>query len=82
MAQLDIPAQPDIPLMAQSGTVFLQQLALCLNLPAVNGSIAILVYLNSPADQIAGLTNHIIGLIGQVAGLTDEMRAKSVSSSS
>jgi prophage DNA circulation protein len=66
-------AQPDIPLMTQGGTVFLQQLALFPNIPAINGGAVILARLDGLADHITGLTNQVTGLTNQVTGLTNQV---------
>ncbi|KAI9787168.1 MAG: hypothetical protein M1839_003403 [Geoglossum umbratile] len=58
-------AQPNIPQMTQgaTATAFIEELALCENLPAIDGGAAILARLDQLSTSFAGLKNEIRGEI-------------------
>ncbi|KAI9781487.1 MAG: hypothetical protein M1839_005902 [Geoglossum umbratile] len=76
--------QPDVPLMTQCGAVFLQQLSLIPNIPAINGGAVILARLDGLTDQMTAqgtaFTNQMTALTttftNQMTALTDEMRIR------
>ncbi|KAI9781777.1 MAG: hypothetical protein M1839_005770 [Geoglossum umbratile] len=52
-------AQPNIPRMVQGATTFIEELALCTNLPAIDGGAAILARLDQLSASVVDLRNEM-----------------------
>ena len=68
-------AQPDIPRMVQGGTTFIEQLALCQNIPAIDGGGAILTRLDQLPTRLDQLSTRIDQLSTSTADVRDEIVA-------